>query len=133
MTAKQSSPEVEGRGHPAKESAGVVIITRIFGLLVMLAGVAMIIVPLISGAGTTLTLFAFLFSGVGCITIGYGLLQVYLWGLYLLIVADFCAIVSLIFTYKTLPFFKSFFIILCLIIAGYFIVNREIFKQSKII
>ncbi len=133
MTAKKSSQDMKEREPRTAETSGTAIITRIFGLLVMLAGVAMMIVPLISGVGTTLTLFAFLFSGVGCITIGYGLLQIYLWGLYLLIVADFCAIVSLIFTYKTLPFFKSFFIVLCLIIAGYFIVNREIFKQSKFI
>jgi len=133
MIPKHETPQADPREPGTPEISGAIIISRFFGLLVILMGVAMIIIPLIKGIDGTLTLFAFFFSGVGLIAIGYGLLQLYLWGLYLLVTADIVVICSLIFTFRTLPFFKSFFIVVCLIIAGYFILNREIFKQSSTI
>jgi len=133
MATNQIPSEAGERQEKTSDTSATVITTRIMGLAVMMMGIAMIIVPLIRGADNTLTLFAYLFSGMGLIVMGYGLLQLYLWGMYFLIVADVVAIVSLIFTYNTLPFFKSFLIVLCFIIAGYLIVNRDIFKQSKFI
>lgn len=133
MDPKQETEQQHPKEPGTHATSGAVIISRFFGLLVILIGLAMIIVPLIKGVDGTLTLYAFFFSGVGFIAIGYGLLQLYLWGLYLLVTADIVAICSLIFTFRTLPFFKSFLIVVCLIIAGYFLLNREIFKRSPTI
>ncbi|MBS1271325.1 MAG: hypothetical protein MAGBODY4_00454 [Candidatus Marinimicrobia bacterium] len=112
------------------ETAGAILIIRIFALLVMLAGMALVVVPVLSGERSALTLFVFLFSGVGMVAVGYGLLQLYLWGVYLLLGADVLAIITLIITYRTLPFFKSLFIVLGVLLAVYFLLNRDLFSRS---
>jgi len=114
-----------------EQSSGIVLIIRILGLLIMLAGMALIVIPILNNSRNTLDLFAFIFSGVGLIAMGYGLLQLYLWGCYLLFAADGIAVISLIITFTTLPFFKSFFIVVCLIVLGFFLVNRNLFTQGK--
>ncbi len=125
--AENSLPPIEEN----TDSAGSVIIIRIFGLLLILFGLALAVVPLITDARKTLTLFSYLYSGVGVMAIGYGLLQLYLWGFYLLLGADVILIISLVFTYMTLPFFKSFVIALCLIIIAFFLLNRDLFEKSE--
>jgi len=112
------------------DTAGAILIVRIFALVVMLAGMALVVVPVLSGERSALTLFAFLFSGIGLVAVGYGLLQLYLWGVYLFLLADVLAIITLIITYRTLPFFKSLFIVLGILLAGYLIFNRDLFTQS---
>lgn len=121
----------EFRENKSHDASGAVVIIRIFGLLLILAGLALAIVPLITGVTKTLTLFSYLFSGLGLMAVGYGLLQMYLWGFYLLLGADIILIISLIFTYMTLPFFKSFFIVVALIVIAYFLLNRDLFEKSE--
>lgn len=122
---------IHDENNSKRQTSGAVIIIRILGLLIIVAGFALAIVPLVTGEIKTLSLFSYLFSGIGLIAVGYGLLQLYLWGFYLLLAADLVLIISLIFTYSTLPFFKSFFIVVCIIFIGYFILNRDLFKQSE--
>ncbi|MCF7805671.1 MAG: hypothetical protein K9N46_17295 [Candidatus Marinimicrobia bacterium] len=114
----------------SSETTTAIIVIRIFALFIILAGMALVVVPIVIGERNTLTLYAYLFSGIGLVVVGYGLLQLYIWGMYLLLGADAIAIVSLIITYRTLPFFKSLFIILGLLLAGYFILNRDLLKRS---
>lgn len=115
------------------EATSAIILIRIFGLIIMLIGMALVVVPVIIGERSTLSLFAFLFSGVGLVAVGFGLLQLYLWGMYLLLTADILTVISLIITFQTLPLFKSLLIIISLLIAGYFIYNRDLFKRTDLI
>jgi len=109
-----------------------VILLRILGLIVMLAGMALVVVPFFTGDHSTIAVFVFLFSGIGLIAAGFGVVQLHSWGFYLLIGADIILMVALIINYQTLPLFKSFFIIIGLLVLGYLYLQRELFhaKQS---
>jgi len=121
-----STPEVPG-------TQGTILVIRIFAVLIMLAGIALIIVPLITGRSNTITLFAYLFAGVGLIGMGYGLLQLHLWGFYMSLAGDIILVVALLFNYHTLPFFKSFAIIICVLVFGYLVLNRDFFQTTDTI
>lgn len=112
------------------DTQGAILIIRIFGILIILAGFALIVVPLFTGYHSTVSLFAYLFAGIGIVGTGYGLIQLHLWGFYMLLAADGILVIALLFNYSTLPFFKSFIIILCLLVFGYFLLNRDLFNPS---
>ncbi len=108
-----------------------IIILRLIGLATMLAGMALLVLPFFGLERSTIIVFAFFFSGVGLIAAGFGTLQLYPWGFYLLIGTDVVALIAFIVNYRTLPLFKSFFIVLLLLILGYIIMQRDQFQPTK--
>ena len=117
--------------HNQRQDHTAVIILRVIGLIVMLAGMALAIIPFFAGHHSTITVFAFLLSGVGLIAAGFGVLQLHIWGFYLLLAADIIAIIALFVNYRTLPLFKSFFIVLGLLVLGYMILQRDQFRSKQ--
>jgi len=108
-----------------------VVILRLIGLLVMLAGMALVVLPFFGIEQSTISVFAFLFAGTGLIVVGFGVLQIYPWGFYLLLGSDIIAIIAFIVNFRTLPLFKSFFILLLLLILGYVILQRDQFQPTE--
>lgn len=121
---------MDAEKHPLRDNINIIIL-RVIGLVVMLAGMALVVLPFLGIERSTITVFAFLFAGTGLIVVGFGILQIYLWGFYLLLGSDIIAIIALILNFKTLPLFKSFFILLLLLILGYIVLQRDQFQSTK--
>lgn len=121
---------MDAEKHSLRDNVNVVIL-RLIGLLVMLAGMALVVLPFFGIEQSTISVFAFLFAGTGLIVVGFGVLQIYPWGFYLLLGSDIIAIIAFIVNFQTLPLFKSFFILLLLLILGYIILQRDQFQPTE--
>jgi len=121
---------LDAEKHSLRDNVNVVIL-RLIGLLVMLAGMALVVLPFFGIEQSTISVFAFLFAGTGLIVVGFGVLQIYPWGFYLLLGSDIIAIIAFIVNFQTLPLFKSFFILLLLLILGYIILQRDQFQPTE--
>lgn len=121
---------MDAEKHSLRDNVNVVIL-RLIGLLVMLAGMALVVLPFFGIEQSTISVFAFLFAGTGLIVVGFGVLQIYPWGFYLLLGSDIIAIIAFIVNFRTLPLFKSFFILLLLLILGYVILQRDQFQPTE--